>query len=737
MTSAPPPGPWLLRPAPAVYLTARVEGPAAQGDLVPTARDALAGAERLEGVISGKSFAGWTWQASFEPSAKLPGLWHGRLVIRPAMAAEVALELRLGPLGANPRWLMPGNFYDENRPGDSPRRYPRFGFEADLWTAPEWIFSAERAAAPMTYVQTRDHSAALIADATYWQDVPVGLGLSGNDGSRLVLRYPYAETPRSYAPCRGEACAPVVTWHPVQPDEEVVITFDLFLGAPQPMYAALLRHLYARAKDRGELETRPWMPMEQAAEVLATGLYRWHYDPSRSVLVETCAFDHYFRPSERQTDREAMHVAWLSGIPTAYAMLRHGGEVGEAGRRVIDHIARDGLAPCGAFWAQWKPSGWASCWYGGPEDDVSWLQAATTAEATLFLFKAIAFVDDPPRSWELAARSNLDFVCARQAVDGNLGSYYHALTGEVTLRDGTPGILWISALVAGWRHTGEARYLEAALRAAAHYEPYVLADALRGAPEDVPLGPTSEDGYVALQAYWDLYTATDDPRWLAVARHAADWTLSFRWLYNVRFHPYTFLGKLDFRTVGADLASPSNQHLHTYGLICLPEMLSLWRATGDDYYFERSRDLLAFARQTLTRVDGENNARIGMMTEQWYHVDWTHPQGSMLQLAHAWCNGLAMYAFFEVARFGHLWLGERVWSLEPMALRSGSSPEICLLENPFFTPLTLRIRLLEPWQSAQRDGKALSVTSDELGRYSDLTLAPGAQATLQVSRRTP
>jgi hypothetical protein len=89
-----------------------------------------------------------------------------------------------------------------------------------------------------------------------------------------------------------------------------------------------------------------------------------------------------------------------------------------------------------------------------------------------------------------------------------------------------------------------------------------------------------------------------------------------------------------------------------------------------------------------------------------------------------------------VAKFGHLWLGERVWSLEPLAVRAGSSPEICLLENPFFTPLTLRIRLLEPWQAAQRDGKALLVSSDELGRYSDLTLAPGAQATLQVSRRT-
>ncbi|HEY0605248.1 MAG TPA: hypothetical protein VGD58_20175, partial [Herpetosiphonaceae bacterium] len=294
------------------------------------------------------------------------------------------------------------------------------------------------------------------------------------------------------------------------------------------------------------------------------------------------------------------------------------------------------------------------------------------------------------------------------------------------------GVKWIAALVGGWRLTGDDRLLRAAERAGSYYERLVFGDRLRGAPEDVPLGPTSEDGYCALRGYWDLYAATRNTRWVAVAWHALDWTLTFRWLYNVRFDPRTFLGNLDFRTAGGDLASPSNQHLHTYGLIVLPEQLKLWHMLRDDYYFDTARDLLGFARQTLARVDGECNARRGMLSEQWFHVDWTHPKGAMLALAHAWCNGLAIYAFQEAAQFGHLWLGERVWMLEPTALLDEPTPERVRLRNPFAEPLTLRVRLLEPWRALHAGDRplALALATDDLGRYAEITLEPNEEVTL-------
>jgi hypothetical protein len=698
--------------------------------LVEDATEADAGWQ-LQGTIPGA--VGWQWRAALHPVAASSRRWRCGLELIAPADGTIALTVRLEDLGSAPRWLIPAAFYDDNRPADSPRRYPRWGVEDDPWTASAWCFAAERAAAPMTSVQTDRLSAALIADSPYWRGTIVGLGLDSTGGNSLLLRYPYAETPRSYAPCRGDDCAPKITWQPVAAGERIALAFEVVVAPPEPIYGALLRELYAGSLAAGELATRPWMPLDAAAALLADGLLRWHYDPETAVLAETTAFEHYFRQTDRQTDRAAMHVAWLSGIPSAFALLRQGGAAAEAGRRVIDHVARDGLAPCGAFWAQWTPDGWDTCWYGNPEDSPSWLQAATTAEATLFLLQAIAYEREQGRSqptWEAAARSNLRFVAERQRNDGNLGSYYDAHSGTVTIWDGTPGVKWIAALLAGSRLLGDDDLLPVAERAAVYYAPFVLNDRLRGAPEDVPLGPTSEDGYCALRAYWDLYETTGATRWLDVARHALDWTLTFRWLYNTRFDRRTFLGNLDFRTAGGDLASPSNQHLHTYGLIVLPEQLKLWRATGDDYYFNTARDLLGFARQTLARVDGECNARRGMMTEQWFHVDWTHPKGAMLQLAHAWCNGLAIYAFQEAALWGHLWIGERVWMLEPSALRDEPTPERTRLGNPFAEPLTLRVRLLEPWRSLRCDDRSLALASDALGRYAEITLAPSTEVTL-------
>ena len=108
---------------------------------------------------------------------------------------------------------------------------------------------------------------------------------------------------------------------------------------------------------------------------------------------------------------------------------------------------------------------------------------------------------------------------------------------------------------------------------------HVKSEFLFGAPEDVDLGPTSEDGYVAVMAYMALAEVETRPvarsRWLELARRAADWMLTFRYSYNVAFAPTTLLGRYDYRSRGADQASPANQHLHGYGLICLPEMVRL------------------------------------------------------------------------------------------------------------------------------------------------------------------
>jgi hypothetical protein len=343
-----------------------------------------------------------------------------------------------------------------------------------------------------------------------------------------------------------------------------------------------------------------------------------------------------------------MHVAWISGIPWAQALLDHGRRSGvgayvEAGTRVIDLVCSE-LTPAGTFWGEWRRDrGWGCGWNRNPD----WLHARTLAEATLFALRAVRAerehgVDRP--EWAAAAASNLRAAAAGADEDGNLGSYYHQATGDVVSRDGAAGLLWIAALVEGAGMLDEPRLLDTARCAGAHYASFVEDAFVHGAPEDVHLAPTSEDAYNAVIAFVALHRADPEGGWLRLAEQAAEWTMTFRWTYNIAFDQLTTLHHYGFRTRGADNASPVNQHLHAYGLVATGELIELWRQTGDDYFLHRTRDNLACFLQMIARFDGDFTAGRGMATERYYHTDCFAPKGSILTTSHAWCLGVLLHA---------------------------------------------------------------------------------------------
>ncbi|HET9455980.1 MAG TPA: hypothetical protein VFO78_01465, partial [Candidatus Limnocylindrales bacterium] len=323
----------------------------------------------------------------------------------------------------------------------------------------------------------------------------------------------------------------------------------------------------------------------------------------------------------------------------------------DAGRQVLDAIAAN-LAPCGTYWGQWtRDRGWGKGWTPGMDA----LHARTLGEAALFMSRAARSETDRSlgAAWRAAVASNLDYVLDRQRADGAIPSAWNGRTGEVLSWEGCAGLAWVPALVAGAEDLGlpstpAAAVRNAAVRAGEFYARFVEREFLFGAPEDVDLGPTSEDGYVAVMAYVALAESAEAKqerdRWLDLARRAADWTLTFRYSYDVAFAPETLLGRLGYRSRGADVASPANQHLHTYGLICVPELVRLSRLTGDPHYAERARESLANARQLVARDDGDFGARRGMTPERYYQTRYGGPKGEIGPISHAWCLGLLVWA---------------------------------------------------------------------------------------------
>jgi hypothetical protein len=527
--------------------------------------------------------------------------------------AGIRYELELPPTD-DPKWLVPGVFYGENRPEGCTRIYPRFTpgrVDVARMESDAWSFRADRCSTPAVLSNGRGLQTSELSAVGQ-----SGVGLALRDGRPVVwLDFPYREEPLRYDGSETPAPPDVQTyrWSPGESVELDVREADL--GALRPS---------------GPFEDPSWMSVEEAAELAAYGLHRWHFEADPPRLVETRSFD--------TTDvRDHMHVSWVSGVPYAYALLRHARRVGNAdyeaaATAVLDHVAGN-LTPGGTFWSQWTHDrGWTWGWH----PDHSRLHARTLADATLFALRARRLcVSETQGRLADAVRSNLDAVLRTQRDDGALPAAHHVETGDPVSWEGTAGMAWIPALV-------EAGHVEEAVAAGAYYARF---DTWYGAPEDVDLAPTSEDGYAAVMAF----VALED--W-ETARRAADWMLSFRYTYDVDFDPDTELGRLGFRTRGADQASPANQHVHSFGLICLPEMIRLARATGDAWYEQTARENLACFRQFVARHDGDFGAMKGMTTERYYQTDVFAPKGGLLPLAHAWTTGVLLYGCESALELG-------------------------------------------------------------------------------------
>ena len=573
---------------------------------------------------------------------------------------EAGVEFAFDLLGeGRPTWLIPGAFYKENRLSHCTRIYPRYDYDGgdpQALVSDAWSFRSDRAALPAVFAWNEQCCAALATAETSPLGI-TGMGLSGNaSGTAIWLNFPYREEPVVFEkPGKGApADCPLHRW---RPGEVVTLSYRVYVGGPDlHAYDPFVRELYDL--DRQSHHLKPWVGIREAAELTAHGLYRWHYRAGDDILMETAAFDREFNGNVKgQGDRLNMHVGWVSGVPYAYALLAHGRaqartEYADAAARVIDKIAT-GITPAGFFWGEWRADrGWSQGW----TPNKGWVQARTIGEATLFMIRAIHLemaqgVDRP--NWRAAVLSNLRYITGIQRADGSFGAYYFAETGEVKEWEGAGGLLWIPALLeAAHLFPEEAeRFRAAAVRAGHYYSRFVEDEFIYGAPEDVHLTPTSEDGYNAVIAYVRLFEETGEQEWLRLGARAADWTMTFRWTYNLAFPAQTILAHYDFRSRGADQASPSNQHLHNYGLICLPEMMRLWRHTGDDYYLERTRDNLACFLQFIAREDGDFNAYKGMVTERYYNTNCFQPKGMLLTLSHAWSVGVILYAAQEAVLF--------------------------------------------------------------------------------------
>src|SRR4051812_25194233 len=183
--------------------------------------------------------------------------WTGAEPVEAGIRYELVLE-------GEPGWLVPGVFYGENRPAACTRIYPRFarGIDIARMESPSWSFRADRCATPAVLCGGRGLATRELSPLGQ-----AGVGFALRDGLPVVwLEFPYREEPLRYDGSETPAPPDVRTYR-WQPGEQVTLPFE---ELDHGDHRRLVRAPLGRFVDSG------WVGVEQAAELAAHGLHRWH-----------------------------------------------------------------------------------------------------------------------------------------------------------------------------------------------------------------------------------------------------------------------------------------------------------------------------------------------------------------------------------------------------------------------------------------------------------------------------
>lgn len=621
-----------------------------------------------------------------------------------------SLALDLPSIPTDPWFLIPGFIYDKGR-ADPTLAYPAIGptNPNDPFISPTWDFALDRAAYPLIMVRFADRWYALDADPHYtttdapdtratWGDSEpqIGLGLSWhNNAVQLRINIPANEAPIRHA--RNPQNHPTAKRLHLPPNASVSLHVGIWdFIAPTHGYQSVLETLYNELHPAHP--PAPDHPALQLAQTAAHGLTRWHWVPPTATLpgymVYTVAMDRSaeFNANVNRNTTLSWHfesLGFVGGFPVAFGLLwqarTYGNHEGEKiAESLIERFCREGVAPNGLFRTSYHPgrartpngsfpnpagtgpanrdpSGdtpfYGSCWQGNQ----ALAHARTTADASLYLARCMELLPPSNLNYPLARhalRASLEAALRLQLPDGRHPQIYNVLTDQPYKTDGCGGLLWIAAMHHAHDLFHDDPAFQDALRASmamagAGYARNVRDEYIYGAPEDVSLAPTSEDGYNAILAYGALHRRFGDKHWLDLLIQAADWTLSWRKAYNVRFPRMNIMGAHDLRTTGGDFASSNNNHLHVYGMNCLSHLYRLSHLTGNPYYAQRADDHFRFTCQMLCLEDGQWNGQRGMLTEQFYTNDWSiwgrwdptpaHVQkGTLMGFSHVWCINMIL-----------------------------------------------------------------------------------------------
>ncbi len=600
----------------------------------------------------------------------------------------------------SPFWCIPGLFWGDSLQDTTPQYYPRFNAsltKPGKFQSPFWEFDVWRAAQPVTAVHDGQGWTVLEispAAACGGGRLKPSIGFEYVNGApALLASLPANERP--YRPVGHDYTSPVRTSH--EPATAGNVTWRvraLRIEGGRESILEFLAGCYHAASEAGSgaAETT------EHARAAKNALMNWHYNPAGKTFRYTVAFDRVGQQIAEggggSLDRHEVPLGWVSGWVVFQALVewaaRHNdASVLEAVMKSWKQIQEAELvSPSGFWWTRYVPP------RGGEKTifdarlpgnmDGNWMpdphhlhlrtlgDAVWRASRTLRLHREFL-----PCATELHGQllDQSEKVSKLAERGWPLPLSVDARTGEPAGLNGTAAMIWISV----WcelEHICAGKKADLIRTGLDHYREAVEAGDLYGAPEDVGECITSEDIYIAVNAYLDGYRVLGRKEDLATCLKAAEWLYLWRKSFHHHLDPRTLVGVYGLTSRGGDLASFKNNHLHIYGLDIDASLRELAELTGDPRWRELADDHWNFASQLVPLVDGQFNGYEGMVTEQFYFIDWSalgnsvhftenderrasydvgphyRNHGNLAGFSHAWCTAFVLKTALERSASG-------------------------------------------------------------------------------------
>ena len=265
-------------------------------------------------------------------------------------------------------------------------------------------------------------------------------------------------------------------------------------------------------------------------------------------------------------------------------------------------------------------------WTGDHQEWVApWLRNAT--EGMAVLMRAYRRERDLGRrhpEWFDWIKTYVDWLILQQRPDGSFPRRWKPGSSEVEEATGTASYCPVPLLVMMSEETGDAKYKQAALRAADYiWTNWGRRGFFVGGTIDNPNITDKEAGMLSLEAFLSLYESTKDTKWLDRARTAGDFTESWIWIWNVPMPVDANDAELHWKkgvpTIGLQgINARGPGGVDEYLDWSTPAYAKLYNYTKDLHYLDVARVLL-HATKSMVALPGRQTdyKGIGWQQEGW------------------------------------------------------------------------------------------------------------------------